>query len=337
MQNDITDIPVIPLGNIVSDALPAALVQPAIRWPYHLPSWNGVDCLWWAMLVRSMYWPDSTWLSRVANWASPVIRAQTVPNANPAIQGFSLVELQDQILVVIPGTSSESEALGYFITHSLRQIYTSQDGWKINQTWAMRGAQVVSAWTVWPPPNPLKPVTVIGHSSGGAYGAYFTYSLYSDAQHPFTLVTYGSPIWGTDSLVDTYRSQNQLPKTIDLVNPNDVVPLLPPQWAAIDLVLPLAYPTAGRVNYRRVNPALQLGQTTPPSQVQQAAALDTVVAAVTSLFTGAGLAAQHSTRAYCDAADLYAANDPSIAANQLTPEYNALKVILNDMNANGPG
>lgn len=331
----ITDQPVLPLGNIVEEAPPAAPVDAAIRLPYHLPPWFGLDCLWWAMLVRAVYAADSTWLNRVAGWAQPVVRMQFTDRLQAARQGRAFVELQDCVLVVIPGTSSEAEALSYFLSHSLRQLYTSPAGWSINSTWATRGQQVVAAYNAWPPPNPFKPVIVVGHSSGGAYGAFFTYSKYSDSQHPFTVVTYGAPIWGTHTLVDAYNDGNQLPKTIDLALDNDIVPILPPPWAAIDVLFPLQYALSDRPTYRRVNELLLLGRPSGPVQAGGAATFETIVNAARTLITGGSIETAHAPASYTAAADLWAANDQVIASEGLTAAYNALKTILADMNTAG--
>jgi Lipase (class 3) len=333
--NIVTDEPVIPLQNLVADALPAALVDQSITWPYHLPSFNGVDCLWWSMLVRSMYAADDSWLRRVASWAGPVARLSFVGRANPASQGYGLVELTDSVLIVIPGTSSEAEALTYFLTHSLRLLYTAAEGWQINATWAGRGSQVLLGYTAWATGRPFKPVIIVGHSSGAAYGAYCAYALFSDAQHPFTLVTFGAPIWGTESLKSQYVLNGELPKTVDFINPNDLVPTIPPPWAAVDLLFPLLYAFVNRPSYKRINTPLQLGSTSGPVQVQQPLTLDAIVNAIRTLVTGGGIDVQHATATYTAAADTWAGNDPSIAANQLTPAYNSLKTILADMNAAG--
>lgn len=331
----VTDEPVLPLPTFVSNALPDALVDQSITWPYHLPSFNGLDCLWWSMLVRSMYGGDATWLTRVASWAGPVKRVQFTGRVQPATQSVGLVELGDYVLIVIPGTSSEAEAITYFLSHALRLLSEGQQGWQINATWAARGSQVVAAYNAWPPPTMAKPVVVIGHSSGAAYGAYTAYTLYSDPSHPVTLVTYGSPIWGTDSLANYYSTAGQLPKTIDFAQANDLVPTVPPPWSAVDLLYPLQYAFSGRPNYRRVNSLLQFSGTNAPAAVTQPTTLDAIINAVRTLITGGGIDVQHATSSYTAAADAWAANDPSIAANQLTPAYNSLKAILVDMNAAG--
>lgn len=331
--NIVTDDPVLPLQNIVADALPAALVDQAITWPYHLPSFNGVDGLWWAMLVRAMYASDTTWLNRVAGWAGPVLRSRFVGRDNPAVQGYGLVELTDSVLIVIPGTSSEQEALTYFLTHSLNVVTTTSAGWTINATWALRGHQVLNGYRAWPPPVEFKPVIVVGHSSGAAYGAYVTYSLYADSQHPYTLATFGAPIWGTDSLVQLYRDNDQLPKTIDFAQPNDPVPTIPPPWSLVDLVLPFRYGLVTRPTYRRVNNLLLFNGNAAPVPSTQPATLDALTNAALAFVAGRGIDVQHATASYTAAADAWAANDPSIAQNALVPAYNALKAILADMNA----
>jgi hypothetical protein len=332
MGNIVTDEPVIPLANFVADALPNALVDQSRRWPYHLPSYNGVDCLWWSMLVRSMYATDSTWLLRVAGWAGPIVRSTFVDTSQPARQGYGLVELADSVLIVIPGTSSEAEALAYFLTHSLRLTTTSTVGWKINATWASRGSSVLLGYLAWPPPAPAKPVIVIGHSSGAAYGAFVTYSLYPGPTTPWTLVTFGAPIWGTDSMAARYNTLNQQPKTIDFIQPNDVVPTLPPPWAAVDILFPLQYALIDRPSYRRINTIQQLQGNNAPTQVTQPP-FDGLINGLRNLITGAGIDNQHTPVSYSNAADAWAANDPTIAANRLQPAYNALKTILNEMNS----
>lgn len=334
-ENIVTDEPVLPLQNIVADALPNALVDQAITWPYHLPSFNGVDCLWWAMLVRSMYTANDTWLKRVAGWAQPIVRTRFVGTSNPAVQGHGLVELQDCALIVIPGTSSEREMLTYFLTHSLRILTQTPAGWKINTTWASRGHQVRNSWVAWPPPDPFKPVIVVGHSSGAAYGAYVAYLLYQDSQHPWTLATFGAPIWGTDSLAQLYLDNNRAPQTIDFAQPNDFVPTIPPPWAAIDLAMPLAYSLLDRPNYRRVNSLLLLQGTSAPAPSTQPSTLNAIVNAVLTLIRGGGFDVQHATSSYTAAADAWAANDPSLNALQLRPAYDSLKAILRDMDAAG--
>jgi len=334
-ENIVTDEPVLPLQFPVADALPAALVDQSIRWPYHAPSFNGVDCLWWAMLMRAAYSADQTWMARVAGWAQPIVRTQFTDRFQPARQGRVFVELQDCVLVVIPGTSSEAEALSYFLSHSLRQIHTSPAGWQINSTWAARGEQVVAAYNAWPPPNPFKPVIVVGHSSGGAYGAYFMYTKYSDSQHPYTLATYGAPIWGTHTLVDAYNDGGQLPKTIDFALANDIVPIIPPPWAAVDLLFPLAYALNNRPTYRRVNTLLTLGGSGGPVPAGGAATLETIVHAARTLVTGGSIEGAHAPASYTAAADHWAANDPSIVREGLRPAYDALKTILADMNTAG--
>lgn len=335
MENIVTDEPVMPLPVNFVEALPDALVDQSITWPYHLPSFNGVDCLWWAMLVRAMYASDSTWLNRVAGWAGPVRRLFFRPRTDPSLQGYGFVELVDSVLVVIPGTSSEAEALAYFLTHSMRVLTTTAAGWKINATWATRGHQVVNGYAAWPPPSPEKPVIVIGHSSGGAYGAYFTYFRFSDPATPYTLATYGAPIWGTPSLTARYNNSGQLPKCIDFAVPQDPVPALPPPWAAVDLVLPLYYALTDRPNYQRVNALLTLQGITAPTPSTQPTTLDAIISVVRTLLAGGALDSKHSTANYTSQADTWAANDPSIAANRLRPAYTALKAILVDMDAAG--
>jgi len=333
ISNIVTDAPVIPLQFPVAQALPDSLVDQSITWPYHLPSFNGLDCLWWSMLVRSMYAADSTWLQRVAAWAGPVVRMQYVDRSQPARQGFGLVELGDSVLVVVPGTSSEVEALSYFLTHSLRLLTPTQAGWQINSTWAARGQQVLAAYNAWPPPSPEKPIIVVGHSSGGGYGAFVTYSLGLSGSPAVTLVTYGAPIWGTASMINAYHDAGDVPKTIDFVQPNDPVPLLPPPWAAVDLLLPGTYALTGRTNYFRVNSQLTLSSSGAPPSTGSTPALQTIAGAVIPLLTGGSLGEQHATRSYTSAADTWALNDPSIAANNLTPARRSLEAILADMNA----
>lgn len=335
LLNVVEDVPAVPRPVDQADALPRALVDQSVRWPYHLPSFNGLDCLWWAMLVRALYASDSTWVRRVAEWAQPVARLSFVDRTQPARQGYGLVELRDCVLVVVPGTSSEAEALAYFLTHSLRLVYTNIDfGWKINQAWATRGQQVLDAYLEWPPPSPHKPVIFIGHSSGAAYAAYCGYSAFSDPHQPNTIVNFGAPIWGTQSLSAFYVDRDKEPKTLDFGTPNDPVLAVPPAWAVVDL-LGLRYPYADRITYARINPLLQLGGLSAPEPVSQPSTFDAVLAAIRSVLVGGQLGADHAPAAYTTAANKWAANDPSIDAEFMRPAYDALAVILTDMNTAG--
>jgi hypothetical protein len=237
-------------------------------------------------------------------------------------------------LIVIPGTSSETEALTYFLTHSLRLLTTAEEGWRINSTWATRGQQVLASYQAWPPESPAKPVIVIGHSSGAAYGAWVAFHVWPARSLPLSLVTFGAPIWGTTSLSSRYVANGKLPQTLDFGVANDPVLALPPPWAVVDL-LQLNYALAGRPEYDRLTPLLQLGSTAGPSPVSQPTTFDAFFSAARSFLTGRGIDENHKTSVYTAAADQWAANDPSIEANRVVSSYQALKVILDDMDSAG--
>lgn len=329
------------------EALPQARVDPTRPWPYHLPAYNGLDCLWWSMLFRSMYWRDDSYFRLCAEWAGPVTKLLFEGTSVPAVQGSGFAELSDCVLVVIPGTSSELEALTYLVTHSL--LLTTPDPtneWRINSTWASRGRQVADRLAAWPPPSPRKPFIVVGHSSGGAYGAYVSFLIDTDIDKLTTLVTFGAPIWGTPSMRTRYlthfttgdRIQTGLlrPQVIEFGNPNDFVTTIPPSWALIDLCVP-GYALANRPDYSRFTNLLELGNRGAPTPINQPTTLAAGTAALLALVTGGGLNINHSPTLYTAAAQLWADNDSYVTDQGFERERARLKEILHFMNVDGVG
>lgn len=299
------------------------------------------------MLFRAMYFTDDTWLRRVSAWAGPITRLQFQSRATPSVQGFGLVELGDSVLIVIPGTSSEVEAIAYLLTHALDNTASTFDGeWSMNSTWVNRGAQVERGYRFWPPPTTRKPIIVVGHSSGGAYGAFTAFTVDNDVNFLTTLVTYGAPIWGTPSMERRYREHFTQgdriqtgvlrPQVVEFGNPNDFVTALPPPWSLIDVVIP-GYPRANRPTYTRFVNLLQLGANGAPTPVNQPTTTETATSALLTILTGQGLGAQHAPAAYTANAERWADNDPTIADAGWGAERTALKNILVDMNAAGVG
>lgn len=347
MQVQIEAIPELPRPPVQAQALQMALADPVTRWPYHLPAYNGVDCLWWSMLARAVYWSDDTWIRRVAAWAGPIARLTFVDRSVPSRQGYAFVELGDCVLVVIPGTSSEAEALAYIMTHSLALTTSVQPGPMVwNSAWADRGFQVLTAYSAWPAPQVRKPIIVIGHSSGGAYGAYFAFRRDDNIDYLTTLVTFGAPIWGTPSLENHYRNFfaagariqiGQLrPQVIDFGTPNDIVTTLPPPWAAVDLLIP-GYAQANRPTYARFTNLILLGLNSGPTPVDQPATLPAVTHAVITLVRGGGLGVEHGMPNYTAGAQRWCNNDASITDAGLDTERTALNAILAAMNTAGVG
>jgi Lipase (class 3) len=303
--------PILPRTGVIAPNSGPARVTPFLQWPYHLPSFNGIDCLYWAMLARASYWTDQTWVNNVCQWASPVLRISYVSVANPGIQGYALVELQDCVMIVIPGTSSEEEALQYIMRHSLENLtYNPAGDYAINSAWALRGESVRLAYLAWPPPALTKPIIVVGHSSGGAYGAWVTLRLDETSSQPVSLVTFGAPLWGTPSIV-AYEFPRKAPKFYEFGNPNDPIMVIPPPWSVIDAAQ-LGYRLAPRPEYRRVGNVLLLGNVGRPTPTVGDSSVSVGAAAFFNSVTGQGAGLPHSTHTYTLNAKLWAENDPTL-------------------------
>lgn len=330
----IEDLPVLPRpGTIPPDSGPLR-VTPSLQWPYHLPSFNGIDCFYWALLVRGSYWTDQTWVNNVAAWSGPVMRIAFIPSTDPAVQGYALVELTDCVLIVVPGTSTDVEAIQYVVTHSLEDVTMDGVGqWSINTAWALRGQAVRLAYLAWPPPAPQKPLIIVGHSSGGAYGAYAAFKLLQGATVPITLVTYGAPIWGTPSL-DDYIQNNKKPQVIEFQNPNDPITVVPPPWSVID-VFQLGYRLAPRPEYQRVGSVLILGNNGRPNVSTGNVGTNTAANAMLTVVIGGNAGTQHSTVVYTANANLWAKNDPTLTTGDWDNEYDHLFAVYQAMIAAG--
>lgn len=231
---------------------------PLARWPVHLPRWDAVDCLWWSMLARASYAADETFTRRVAEWAGPVLRLNYRGPTGPDVVGRALIELPDQWLCVIPGTSNDDERDAYLITHALDLVTHEGNpppGWDLNSTWYVRGSIVWGDAVLWPYP-PAKPMTVIGHSAGGGAGAVpLVRVALAGGEHKKALVTFGSMIWGMpliNGLTTSLKAQ-----VIEVTTPGDPIPLMPPPWSLVNL-LPRTYRIENRPTYERPGQLLEL-------------------------------------------------------------------------------
>lgn len=221
---------------LVPDLPPAPL--PGFLWPYHLPRWNAVDCFWWSLFARASYAATNTWVNLVAAWAGPIIRSDFRPPQAPPAIGHTFIELSDQIIVVVPGTTTELETIQYIATHGLELTRTFGDNlWTCNETWFLRGQQISTALAAWPH-GTEKPIVWIGHSSGGATAAIASY--FQSAVGPLvfsTAVTFGTVEWATLSL-RAAKASNKSPQIIEFATPADPVCYLPPPWSVADALLP---------------------------------------------------------------------------------------------------
>lgn len=231
--------------------------DPGIRWPYHAPRWNGLDLLWWSVLARAAYSPDNTFMRRTASWASPIARMVYSPPVAPPSVGVSLIELADQWLMVVPGTTTELEMLQYVISHVLQLVTRDPvEGWETNSAWYGRGTVARNAAAGWPPPA-AKPLFAIGHSSGGATAAIAALlDIHAASTRPVTIVTFGSPQWSTP-LLSTFSSLLKQPQVIEFTTPADPVPNLPPAWSVLD-TFPPARLLVPRPNYRHYGALLEV-------------------------------------------------------------------------------
>jgi hypothetical protein len=233
------------------------------------------------------------------------------------------------------------------MTHSLLLTAQSRDNqWSMNATWASRGNEVDLRFREWSAGRVSKPTIVMGHSSGGAYGAYVAFMEDYDINYLTTLVTFGAPIWGTPSMENRYRTHFTQgdriqtgvlrPQVIEFGAPNDPVPTLPPPWAAIDLLIP-GYAQANRPTYARFTSLILLGLNNGPTPVDQPATLPAVTNAVLHLVTGQGIVQEHGMPNYTAGAARWANNDVTIGELHLETERRVLLGILADMNAAGVG
>jgi hypothetical protein len=330
----IEDTPVLPRqGQIPPDSGPLR-VTPAIQWPYHLPSFNGIDCFFWSLLARASYWTDQTWINNVAAWSGPVLRIAFVPCQNPAVQGYALVELSDCVLIVIPGTSSDAEVVQYVCTHSLENITTDGPGqWSINTAWFLRGESVRLSYMAWPPPNPAKPLIIVGHSSGGAYAGYAAFKLLQGGPAAIAAVTFGAPIWGTPSLIG-YIDTHKKPQVIEFQNPNDPISVLPPPWSVID-VFQLGYRIAPRPEYDRLGAVLILGNNGRPTVSAGNFSTNVAANAMLAVVVGGNAGTPHLTATYTENANLWAENDPTLTTGDWDNEYSHLFTVYQAMIAAG--
>lgn len=294
-------VPVEPRGGRLPalEPLPIANV-PGIRWPYHLPRWNALDCLWWTMLARASYSTTATLFRQVCEWAGPVIRWDyRAPQAAPDV-GWAMAEMTDCLVIVAPGTASERDFLQYFLSHSVDSITSHPlQGWSANSTWYNRGERLYAALGAWSHTQ-AKPHIWIGHSSGGATAALGVYFRMVDA--PLTnhaQVTFGSPRWGTPSLL-ALRTPNKQPQTIEFSTRADPVPLLPPAWSLLD-GLPLYRLIRDRPEYIRLGQLLELrgAEGAPPRGNSTA---DTIGRAINTVLSPLSAIRNHAAANYGDSA-----------------------------------
>lgn len=326
--------PILPRAGPVAPEPVIPLVNFTVAWPYHLPAFNGLDCLWWSMLARAAYWTDATWINNVALWSGPILRTAFTSVANPAGQGYALVELTDSVLIVVPGTSSELEALQYVLSHSLQSVATDPtQGWQINSAWQARGFDVWNAYLAWPPPAPTKPVIVIGHSSGGAYGAYVAFKVYQNAGPNTAIVTYGAPIWGTPTMYRTMTEQKK-PQVIEFQNAGDPVTVIPPDWSILSQ-FSIPFTSSQRPTYNRLGNVLIFQGNSRPLPDEGNTITAAAISAMMAIVVRQSLGASHATGTYTDSANDWAGNDPTIVNGQYAGEYNSLLSILGLMNTAG--
>lgn len=302
------------------------------RWPFHMPAWNAVDSLWWAMLTRSGYWVDTTWFSRVAAWAGPVQRQAWVGTADPLVQGHGYAEYPTFNLVNIPGTVSEIERNSYIVSHAMEITRTDPvGGWQMNATWYDRGAQVLTSLLAWPL-NEDKPTIVVGKSSGGGYAAAVATRLTQrPGIEPVALVTYGAPRWATPSLRDAITLAKH-PQVIEFGTPGDPITMIPPPWSVVD-GFRLQYNLANRPQYGRFGPLLQVRGADGVIPVPDESDFTRISNAVSGFLQGNVDMTQHEGLTYTNGLAVWA---QSLASNPATAEpVGSLFALLADMNAAG--
>lgn len=307
-------------------------IEPAIVWPYHLPRFNGIDCLWWSMLCRAAYWTDSTWVRRVAEWAQPVLRIAFQRGQDPGIQGYALVEFSDSWLCIAPGTTNDTEFLSYVLSHTMDELTIDQvAAWYMNSTFALRGQSIWLAAQAWPYPT-AKPLVAMGHSAGGAFAGYVGFKhVAAVPDSSETVVTFGAPRWSNDSLA-TYANPRKRPQVIEFVNPNDPVPSVPPDWSIMDLFT-FPYALQPRPRFSHLGNLLTLGGRGRPPGAPEATTRDAAVNAVRQILTGADPIFSHRLRTYTYNAQLWGDNDQSLIDFDWGTEYDKLVAILVAMNA----
>jgi hypothetical protein len=323
--------PIVPRSPPPPPGKPILQVTPSINWPYHALGFNGIDCLWWALLFRAMYWSDGTWLNNVANWAQTIVRQVFFKPTNPNLQPYGLVELQDCVLIAIPGTQNETEALQYVMAHSLESLATDPAaGWTINSAWFLRATPILAAYLSWPPPNPLKPILIIGHSSGGAYGAYVAAKLaqISGILKYISLLTYGAPIWGTPSLNAAMLAT--VGQIVEFQNPNDPITVIPPTWSLINS-FNLGYALNPQPIYQRNWNVLLLGNQGPPTPSSGNQPQNAIISAFQQVLTTQNYDASHSRVAYSVNANAWMQNDPNLVAWGFQDQINSLEAVYEAM------
>lgn len=205
--------------------------DPANVWPFHLPAWNAIDALWWAMLMRACYSPTDVFLRRTVEWASPIVRLSYTPSAPPPVIGHALVELPDQWLCIAPGFTDDPHRLQYIYTHAIDQ--TTVDpvaGWTANATWYQYAQTLWAAARAWVYP-PAKPLLCVGHSSGGAITGVMSFLRVQAAPEVHVAaVQFGTVRWGTASLL-TSKTLQKTPQIMEFANANDPFVALPPPFS----------------------------------------------------------------------------------------------------------
>lgn len=328
----IEDVPPVPARApaVVDDANDYA-DDPSQPWPFRLPAWNAIDCLWWLMLGRAVYWDNDTWVRRVAAWAGPVLRLNYAPPLAPPAVGHAFIELQDQYLCVIAGTNSDAERNAYLMGHALESTTLDVVGqWRVNTQWYNRAQTVLDAYRLWAP-TALKPTVAIGHSSGGAEASVLALRRYGDL-HPTTVhaVTFGSPRWSSPT-VNTYVFLEKAPQFIEFTTPGDPVPLVPPPWSVVD-ALRLNYNLWPRPEYLRPGQLLVLLGAWGV-EPRDAAAYSDLYEAAQQVLRANLTTANHATPSYTATALHWAQSH--CAANNSLPVIAGLVQILAEMDAAG--
>jgi hypothetical protein len=278
--------------------------QPQARIPFHLPAYHGLDVFWWSLLARAAYGTDSSWMTQVSGYANPVMRLAYVPPAAPPAVGHAFIELPDQVMVVVPGTSSDGELLAYMMSHALDQVSTYPDtDVEINSTWYERGLVVTAAENAWVMPAG-KPIVYVGHSSGGATCAAAAMArVLAQDDRQIAVITYGSPQWTLASYLTT-KNSTKSPQVIEFTTSNDPVTDLPPPFSLIDALgfIPrLLFP---RPAIRRYGTLLSLNDA-DGARAAPTPGLDSITSGFQAILRGDAVAG-HAMRAYTASASQWA-------------------------------